>query len=205
MQHDAAPWIVTAYTSGTWLYGLVAVLLIVEAAAPLRRNAGDSPRRWALHAALCVVAALLAWGLAGALAQLGVLIRGAPPAPWAGWWHLALMLLALDAATYAMHRINHRVALLWRFHSLHHADTMLDIGTTVRHHPAEVVISGLATGLVALALGARPTEVAAYAVLSLTVQIAAHANLRFPPGFGWLSAVLITPSLHHLHTPSTWP
>src|SRR5215469_10049234 len=64
-----------------------------------------------------------------------------------------LVFLLLDVMRYLVHRCEHAVPFLWRFHALHHSDPDVDVTTSVRHHPVEYV---LATGfywLAALALG----------------------------------------------------
>ena len=53
----------------------------------------------------------------------------------------------LDAFDYFWHRANHRVRWLWRFHKAHHADTELDLGTALRFHPGELVLSGVVKAL----------------------------------------------------------
>jgi sterol desaturase/sphingolipid hydroxylase (fatty acid hydroxylase superfamily) len=45
----------------------------------------------------------------------------------------------MDLAFYYWHVANHRVAFLWRFHNVHHADPELDVSTGFRFHFAEVV------------------------------------------------------------------
>ena len=71
------------------------------------------------------------------------------PAGWQGAGGLMLDLLVLDAWLYVWHRANHAVPLLWRFHEIHHLDTLwqrerfcalsaaLDAGG-FPHHPAVI-------------------------------------------------------------------
>jgi len=193
------PGVVAATTGGAWLYSAVAVLLVAEAAWPYRAHPDAPLRRWALHAGLFFCARALGWLLAGGMAWVSGQLDVQPRPDWVGWWHLAFVMLALDATHYGVHRLVHRVGLLWNWHRLHHSDTTLDISTTVRHHPLDALISGLAAGTMAVVVGASPVEVAAYATLALGVQAAAHANLRFPLAPPWLGALLVTPAQHHLH------
>lgn len=190
-------WLQAAYHSGTAFYGFIAVLLVVEAGFPHRENAGDSVRRWSLHGVLLVASRGIGW----AIAWLTTWVFTAPAGTaWHGWPHLVLMLLVLDAAVYGLHRLSHAVPLLWRFHSLHHDDVILDAGTTWRHHPAEMIISGLAIGSIAGMVGVQPVELGIYAVLAETVQVIAHANLALPERLARYAAwVMVTPALHHAH------
>lgn len=51
--------------------------------------------------------------------------RGIGLLAWSGAGGLAAIvagILALDAVSYAWHRLNHSVSVLWRFHQVHHAD-----------------------------------------------------------------------------------
>ncbi|MHC5034690.1 MAG: sterol desaturase family protein, partial [Planctomycetota bacterium] len=60
---------------------------------------------------------------------------------WLGLSPLAATLVAIvlfDGWMYAWHRANHRVALLWRFHRMHHSDADLDATSAVRFHTGEI-------------------------------------------------------------------
>src|SRR5262249_10473287 len=48
--------------------------------------------------------------------------------------------LALDGATYLVHRLLHQQRLLWRFHVIHHSDVAVDATTGFRQHPIEGVV-----------------------------------------------------------------
>lgn len=191
-------WLHTALVNGTAFYGLIAVLLVVEAGFPHRENAGDSIRRWSLHGILLVSSRGIGWAIAWLMSWVFVVPNGA--ATWTGWPHLLLMLLLLDVTLYGLHRLSHGVPLLWRFHALHHGDRILDAGTTWRHHPAEMIITGLMVGSIAGLAGVQPMEIGIYAVLAEVVQVIAHANLRVPSRLArWASVVVVTPALHHAH------
>lgn len=193
-------WLVALFGHEAALYGLVAVLLVWEAGFPHRPNAGDGVRRWAFHGALLLVSRGVGWAVAGMIAS-GAARWWHPAAPnWLGPAHTVAAFLALDLLVYALHIASHHVPLLWRFHRLHHSDTLLDIGSSWRHHPGEMVFVGLSVGLAASVLGIGPAEIGVYAVVAELVQILAHANIRVPArAMNALSRVLITPGLHHLH------
>lgn len=114
--------------------------------------------------------------------------------------HLIAVVFAIDFAHYAMHRLLHGSSLLWRLHAVHHSDLDLDVTTTVRHHPLELVPIALATTLVAIVFGASADEIALYSVLALGVQLLAHANVALPLRLAHvLGIVLVTPGFHRLH------
>jgi len=54
-----------------------------------------------------------------------------------GIFGMAATFLLLDLSFYYWHVANHRVALLWRFHNVHHIDPDLDVSTAFRFHFVE--------------------------------------------------------------------
>jgi sterol desaturase/sphingolipid hydroxylase (fatty acid hydroxylase superfamily) len=87
-------------------------------------------------------------------------------------WIAALCTLVVSSlAGYLVHVVMHKVPLLWRLHRVHHLDTHLDISTTLRHHPAELVVSVLVMVLVALAFGLSPWVVVLYEVTEGVVAL----------------------------------
>ena len=62
-------------------------------------------------------------------------------------------LLLLDLAYYFWHRLNHTNSFLWRFHSVHHLDTQLDVTTSLRFHFGELLLSSLFKTILILFLG----------------------------------------------------
>ncbi len=116
------------------------------------------------------------------------------------WLQLMVGIPALDALSYALHRAFHASPLLWRFHALHHSDPALDVSTTVRHHPGEVVLMGLFVGILAGMIGLSPFVIGLYASLNLAVQFFAHANVGLPRGLAnTLAWLVVTPVVHRVH------
>jgi sterol desaturase/sphingolipid hydroxylase (fatty acid hydroxylase superfamily) len=126
---------------------------------------------------------------------------GLPSWPIANKWvSFVAAFLLLDFLHYAMHRCQHAVPFLWRFHALHHSDPDVDVTTSVRHHPIEYL---LATGVYWLAVLALDIPVAVVVIHGLAVFAAAavtHGNMRLPE---WLERLLqpvvITLDLHLVH------
>jgi sterol desaturase/sphingolipid hydroxylase (fatty acid hydroxylase superfamily) len=131
-------------------------------------------------------------------AALGVALPSWPIAiPWLSF--VAAFLL-LDLLQYAVHRCQHAVPFLWRFHAMHHSDPDVDVTTSVRHHPIEYL---LATGVYWLTVLALDVPVAGVLIHGLAVFAAAavtHGNTRLPE---WLERLLqpvvITLDLHLVH------
>ena len=108
--------------------------------------------------------------------------------------------LALDLVAYVEHRLKHRIPLLWRIHRLHHSDPDVDVTTTLRFHPFEVLLRTAVRGVVATAIGMPPIAAVAYSLLMAAVSVPSHANIR-QPGSIWrtLGLIVITPDFHRTH------
>lgn len=134
-------------------------------------------------------------------ASLGVTLPNWPAWTVAGeWLSWVAAFLLLDLLSYAVHRCQHAVPFLWRFHALHHSDPDVDVTTSVRHHPIEYV---LATGFywgVVLALGIPVIVVTTHTLAVFAAAAMTHGNIRFPE---WLERglqpVVITLDLHLVH------
>jgi len=131
-------------------------------------------------------------------AALGVALPSWPIANQ--WLSFVAAFLLLDFLNYAVHRGQHAVPFLWRFHALHHSDPDVDVTTSVRHHPIEYL---LATGfywLAVLALDIPVIVVLSHAVAVFAAAALTHGNISLPE---WLERVLrlvvITVDLHLVH------
>jgi sterol desaturase/sphingolipid hydroxylase (fatty acid hydroxylase superfamily) len=108
--------------------------------------------------------------------------------------------LLLDLMQYAMHRCQHAVLFLWRFHALHHSDPDVDVTTSVRHHPIEYLIATAVYWLAVLALGIPVIIVLSHGVAVFAAAAVTHGNISLPE---WLERLLrpvvITLDLHLVH------
>ena len=108
--------------------------------------------------------------------------------------------LALDGATYLVHRLLHRIPSLWRVHLVHHIDASVDATTAFRQHPVEGLVRFSFIAGTAWILGAPPVAVAAYRLLGSLNAVVEHANIRVPR---WLDRILVsvwvTPHMHKIH------
>jgi sterol desaturase/sphingolipid hydroxylase (fatty acid hydroxylase superfamily) len=116
------------------------------------------------------------------------------------WSSFVAAFLLLDFLNYAVHRCQHAVPFLWRFHAMHHSDPDVDVTTSVRHHPIEYLLS---SGFYWVALLALDIPVVVAIIHASTVFAAAavtHGNTRLPE---WLERLLqpvvITVDLHLVH------
>lgn len=127
---------------------------------------------------------------------IGVLNLASVPA----WAALPLTIIALDLVSYGWHRANHRVALLWRFHRVHHSDTRFTVATAIRFHPGELLLSLPLRLLAVTLLGAPVLGVVLFEVLFTTANFLEHGDIDYPPAVeGRLQRLLVTPALHRRH------
>ncbi|PAP75102.1 sterol desaturase family protein [Rubrivirga marina] len=187
----------------------LAALLLLESAHPFfelfrarRERSRHLVRNLVLGAINSVIVAVVFAGLWVAAAVwaeargLGLLNAvGLPP-----WAHALGAVLALDAWTYAWHRMNHRVPFLWRFHRVHHSDAQMDVTTASRFHTGEIVLSSLLRLPLIVALGVYAWELVLYETLMFAVVQFHHANVALPPRVeAVVNKVIVTPTMHKVH------
>lgn len=123
-----------------------------------------------------------------------------------------VLFLIDDASRYWLHRLMHRVPVLWAFHRLHHTAETLTPFTVLRTHPVEgvlfglrsVLVQGLVTGVFVYLFG---KQVSLWQILGANGFIFAFnllgANLRHshvPLSYGKkLEKWLLSPAQHQLH------
>jgi sterol desaturase/sphingolipid hydroxylase (fatty acid hydroxylase superfamily) len=108
--------------------------------------------------------------------------------------------LLLDLMCYLVHRCEHAVPFLWRFHALHHSDPDVDVTTSVRHHPVEYVCASAVYWLAVLVLDIPAVVVLSHGLAVFATAAIQHGNLRLPERLErWLQPVLITTDLHRIH------
>ena len=116
------------------------------------------------------------------------------------WLSFIAAFLLLDFMNYAVHRCQHAVPFLWRFHALHHSDPDVDVTTSVRHHPIEYLMATGFYWVAVLALGIPGIVVIFHALALFTAAAITHGNTKLP---GWLERLLqpvvITLDLHLIH------
>jgi sterol desaturase/sphingolipid hydroxylase (fatty acid hydroxylase superfamily) len=121
------------------------------------------------------------------------------------WSSLVAAFLLLDCLHYVVHRYQHSVRWLWRFHALHHSDLDVDVTTSVRHHPIEYMSAAGFYWLAVLALGVPVVVVMSHAFAVFAAAAVTHGNIRLP---AWLERALqpivITLDLHLIHHSIVW-
>jgi sterol desaturase/sphingolipid hydroxylase (fatty acid hydroxylase superfamily) len=125
-----------------------------------------------------------------------------PLLPWlraAPFWVQVLAAIWLfDILVYVRHRLEHRIAVLWPIHSIHHTAKRIDFLTTMRLHVVELFAGAVINGIAARRAGLDPMAVAIGLQIYVHYNYFIHANvrLRFPKP---LRYVLVSPFMHRWH------
>jgi sterol desaturase/sphingolipid hydroxylase (fatty acid hydroxylase superfamily) len=114
------------------------------------------------------------------------------------WWLQALEVVLLsDLTIYWGHRLQHRIPLLWRFHSIHHSAEHLDWLAAHREHPLDTVYTMGLINLPPFLLGFPLETIAGFIAFRGLWAIYIHSNVRLP--LGPLRVLIGAPELHHWH------
>ncbi len=111
-----------------------------------------------------------------------------------------LSFLILDIALYWWHRFNHTNQFLWKFHYVHHVDTHMDVGTSLRFHIGELFLSTLYKAVIIYVFGITISEFLFYELLLvLSIQFH-HSNIKLTNHTeSLLSRIIVTPRYHTNH------
>jgi sterol desaturase/sphingolipid hydroxylase (fatty acid hydroxylase superfamily) len=180
----------------------LAVAWALQRTAPLARLRGS----WRVNGGLWLVNATLLGVVCGACGftvaawaarhHVGVLNAFSMP----GWLGIGATIALLDLVSYGWHRANHRVAILWRFHQVHHSDPTFTTSTGLRFHPGELVLSLPLRLAAVVLLGAPPVAVLAFEVVFGFANLVEHGDINFPRAFERrLGKLCVTPALHRRH------
>jgi sterol desaturase/sphingolipid hydroxylase (fatty acid hydroxylase superfamily) len=118
--------------------------------------------------------------------------------PW--WIALPFTLLVRSLGHYAVHVASHKIPLVWRFHRVHHCDVHLDVSSSLRSHPLEMIAISVFMIPLNVLCGLSPVVLAIYEGVEVVANMLTHANMRVPePAERCVRWLLMTPSLHRLH------
>ena len=178
-------------------------IAILERLRVLQRETPHTARRWTTNIGLFLIGSMAA----GLALPVGVyaFAKAQPPGlmselelPLAS--QFVLTFLVLDAWKYWEHRMYHRFRPLWRIHLVHHSDTYVDVTTSERHHPFEVLLATAVLVALIVALGLPATALGAYLLTATIIALLSHGNLRLPAALDRaLRHVIVTPGFHAIH------
>ena len=120
--------------------------------------------------------------------------------PVLGSFFLIYVLVLSDLSVYWWHRMNHRVAFLWRFHQVHHLDRHLDFSSSLRFHFGEISLSYFYRSIVFLLFGFEVPEMLLYNIALTAGNLFIHSNINLGDrAQKLLGHVLVTPKFHRTH------
>ncbi len=116
------------------------------------------------------------------------------------WVSVLICVVLLDLAIYGQHVATHRFPLLWRMHKVHHADTDMDVTTSIRFHPIELILSLAYKSVFVILLGAPALAVIIFELLLFVGPVFNHSNTKLPLALDRaLRWVIATPDTHRSH------
>jgi sterol desaturase/sphingolipid hydroxylase (fatty acid hydroxylase superfamily) len=193
---------------GVFLSAFLA-LVVAERIWPRRTLSIELITRWSANMGFTVVNAaasavmrfLAPAAIVGAAFYIQSHGYGLLPATGAPVWVAAVVTFAaLDLTLYGLHVACHRVALLWRFHRVHHVDPDVDATTAFRSHPAECLASQLCKLAMIVVLGSPALAVLAYEIVLNAFAMFSHANIRLGEKTDrTLRLFIVTPDMHRIH------
>lgn len=193
------------------LFGALAATVIAALVIAERRRALRAPRAETGDRELTNLAMA---GLSAAASELAMTPVVRPLTRWAerervgavhwlgapAWLRDALAVVLLDYTLYWWHVVEHRVAWLYRFHQVHHADLAMDTSTAVRFHFGEFLASVPWRAAQVVLVGASPRALLAWQRLTMLSVLFHHSNVRLPIVLERrLGRWLMTPRLHGIH------
>lgn len=122
---------------------------------------------------------------------------------WPTWLQLVVMFVLRDFIHWNVHRLLHRVPMLWEYHKVHHSVEELGFAAHLRFHWMEnVVYNGLQYIPLAM-IGFGIEEFFIVYLITLVIGHANHSNIKLP--LGPLKYVINNPQMHIWHHAKTWP
>lgn len=116
---------------------------------------------------------------------------------WPDWIQFAIAVLLLDLMYWTQHYVNHKVPVLWSFHSVHHSQKELNFFTDFRYHVLEYVVRHTFLVIPFLILAVEAPKIVWFAVFQRWYTRVYHGNIR--TSLGPLRYILVTPQSHRVH------
>ena len=121
------------------------------------------------------------------------------PTAWYSILPVVILVLFLgDLLSYFYHRAEHKFAILWKIHKLHHTDDALNVSSSMRVHVLEMPLQhALITLPIAYLFGLDAQSAAMTATIMNLWLFFIHANLEIH--FDWISRIVVGPQQHRIH------
>jgi len=115
-----------------------------------------------------------------------------------GWWVWLLCFLLYDLMFYFSHRLQHRVRLLWCFHSVHHTSTEMRLTSAVRGSMFDFIYNPPFFVWMCV-LGIHPLMFIVVRTVSRVWGILTHIHESFVGHLPAMNKIFITPDVHRVH------
>ena len=117
------------------------------------------------------------------------------------WAEIIIAIMILDfTSQYVVHYLLHKIPFMWRFHTVHHSDTHVDVTSGTRHHPIDFIFRETFALIGVLIAGLPVSYYLMYRILTVLFTYFSHADIQLPL---WLdktiSYVFISPNTHKFH------
>jgi alkylglycerol monooxygenase len=109
-------------------------------------------------------------------------------------WILAYV--AIDFVSYWIHRLSHRINILWAAHITHHSSSYFNLSNSFRTSPFQD-LNRIPFWLLLAFVGFDPKVLFAVFIISSIIEFFTHTQ-NFPK-IKWLEYLFVTPSLHKVH------
>ena len=113
------------------------------------------------------------------------------------WLAVIIAFITQDFAGYWLHRLNHRVNILWNKHIIHHSSEEFNLSCALRQSISDT-LSFAALFMIPAAMLGIPTSIFAIVTpIHLFLQFWYHTQII--DKMGWLESIIVTPSHHRVH------
>ena len=113
------------------------------------------------------------------------------------WLAVVIAFVVKDFSGYWVHRMNHRVNILWNRHVIHHSSEDFNLSCALRQSIANTIKFSAIFMVPAALLGVPAKIFAVLGPIHLFLQFWYHTQLINK--MGWLEYILVTPSHHRVH------
>jgi len=117
------------------------------------------------------------------------------------WAEAIIAILILDfTSQYLVHYILHKTPVLWRFHTVHHSDTQVDVTSGTRHHPIDFIFRETFALLGIVIAGLPVAYYLMYRMLTVIFTYFSHADIKLPNQLDKIiSYLFVSPNMHKFH------
>lgn len=117
------------------------------------------------------------------------------------WLQILLGILLFDLGSYLTHNLQHKIGFLWRFHRVHHSDLHLNVSSSLRFHPVDVIVSQCIYQCIGtMLIGLSITSFVIYETIAIPLLILQHSNVKLPRLLERTASwIIATPGWHKIH------